>query len=410
MTAPDQSSNAFMSAEQNRTARRNAFLLSAGQATGGANGAIIISAGSIAGHMLLGADKSLATLPVTSFILGAALSTIPANMIMQALGRRGGYFIGCSAGILAGLIAALGLYLNQFWIFTAGLLISGVYWAFVQSYRFAAADAASDTFKAKAISWVMAGGVAAAIIGPQTVIWTKELFQPFLFLGTFLAISVLALIAMPVVTAVRIEKPKPAHSGDGARPLSQIIRQPRFVVAALCGATSFASMSLVMTASPLAMVGCGLSTTNAALGIQWHVLAMYLPSFFTGHLIARFGKGTIVATGLILIGLAAVVALHGITLMHFWTTLILLGLGWNLGFIGSTALLTDCHAPAERNKVQGLNDFMVFGFNALASFSSGLLLTGFGWDIVNLVVFPGIIASLAGLLWLAGTANRRVTA
>jgi len=390
-------------------AKRNARILAIGQALGGSGSVIIISTGGIAGHMLA-TDKSLATLPVTCFILGTALSTLPANLLMRRIGRRAGYMLGAGSGIVAGLIAAWGIFQNSFWLFCLGLLVMGLYWAFVQSYRFAAADTASAAFRPKAISWVLIGGVAAALIGPQTVIWTQHLIEPFLFLGTYLASAVLAVLALVLMTRIDIPKPPPPKADDGARPLSAIMAQPRFIVAAGCAAVSYAVMSLVMTATPLAMVGCGLSTDSAALGIQWHVLAMFVPSFFTGNLIARFGKEKIIAAGMMSLALSATIALTGLTVWHFWAALVLLGLGWNFGFIGASAMLTDTHAPAERNKVQGMNDFLVFGLNAVASFSSGLLLNLVGWSAVNLIVFPAVALCLAALVWLAGTSKKPLSA
>ncbi|MDP2619976.1 MAG: MFS transporter [Hyphomicrobiales bacterium] len=391
------------------TAKRNARILSVGQALGGSGSVVIISTGGIIGHMLA-ADKSLATLPVSCYILGTALATLPANLLMRRTGRRAGYMIGAGSGAVAALIAAAGIFYGNFWLFSLGALLMGIYWAFIQSYRFAAADTASDLFKAKAISWVLVGGVAAAIIGPQTVIWTKDLVQPFLFLGTFLAVAGLALVGVALMSRIDIPKPPPPMAGDGGRPLSAIVAQRRFIVAAGCGAVSYAIMSLVMTATPVAMVGCGLSTESAALGIQWHVMAMFVPSFFTGNLIARFGKEKVVAAGLMILALAATVALMGLSVWNFWAALVLLGLGWNFGFIGATAMLTDCHLAAERNKVQGMNDFLVFGLNAAASFSSGVLLNVAGWNAVNFIVFPAIVLCLAALVWLAGTRKRPVSA
>ncbi|HXK53332.1 MAG TPA: MFS transporter [Hyphomicrobiales bacterium] len=386
-------------------ARRNARLLAIGQALGGSGSVIIISSGGIIGHMLA-EEKALATLPVTCYILGTALSTLPVNLMMRRLGRRAGYMFGAATGIVAALVAAYAIHVGSFWLFALGTLLVGPYWAQVQSYRFAAADLASDRFVAKAISWVLVGGIASAVIGPQVVIWTKDLFPPFLFLGTFSASAVLAFMALILMSRIDIPRPAPPAPGDGARPLSAIMAQPRFVVSAGCGAVSFASMSLVMTATPLAMVGCGLSADMAALGIQWHVLAMFAPSFITGRLIGRFGKEKIVAAGLVSLSVSAVIAISGLSVWHFWAALVFLGLGWNFGFIGATAMLTDCYLPVERNKVQGMNDFLVFGLNAVASFSSGVLLNLAGWTAVNLIVFPPVILCIAALLWLAGTRNR----
>ena len=388
-------------------AKRNARILAIGQAFGGSGSVIIISTGGIAGHMLA-VDKSFATLPVTCYILGTALATLPVNLLMRRVGRRAGYMLGAGSGMLSGLIAALGIFQNSFWLFSLGLLLMGIYWAFVQSYRFAAADTATDAFKPKAISWVLVGGIAAAVIGPQTVIWTQHLFEPFLFLGTFLASAGLAVAALLLMTRVDIPRPPPSKL-DGGRKLTTIMAQPRFIVAAGCAAISFATMSLMMTATPLAMVGSGHSTNMAALGIQWHVLAMFVPSFFTGTLIARFGKEKVVAAGMVCLALSATTALTGLSVWQFWAALVLLGLGWNFGFIGATAMLTDCYAPTERNKVQGMNDFLVFGLNAVASFSSGVLLNTSGWAAVNLIVFPGVVLCLAALLWQANSAKRPIS-
>lgn len=390
-----------------RKARANARLLAVGQALGGSATVAIIASGGLVGHMLA-ADKSLATLPVSVFILGTAIATLPANMMMRHVGRRAGYMLGAGMGIVAALTAAFGIHQNSFWLFAFGLALAGVNWAFVQSYRFAAADTASDLFKAKAISWVLIGGVASAVIGPQLVIWTKDLLPPFLFLGSFIAAAGLGAIMLVLMTRIDIPRPPPPSDDDGARSLGAIIAQPRFLVAALCGAVSYAVMSLVMTATPLAMVGCGHSSDLAVLGIQWHVLAMFVPSFFTGNLINRFGKQWIVAVGMVLLAAAAGVALSGLGLWQFWTALVLLGLGWNFGFIGATAMVTDVYAPAERNKVQGFNDFLVFGLNAMASFSSGLLLNLIGWAAVNLLVFPAVFLCLAALVWLAGSGRQTV--
>jgi MFS family permease len=389
-------------------ARRNARILAIGQALGGSGSVIIISTGGILGHMLA-EDKSLATLPVTCYILGTALSTLPVNLMMRRLGRRAGYMFGAFAGIIAALVCAYAIYHRSFWLFALGTLMVGPYWAQVQSYRFAAADMASERFVAKAISWVLIGGIVSAVIGPQVVIWTKDLFPPLLFFGTFLASAVLAALALLIMAFINIPKPPPPSPEDKTRPLGIIVAQPRFIVAAGCGAVSFAVMSLVMTASPLAMVGCGLSADTAALGIQWHVLAMFAPSFVTGRLIDRFGKEKIVAAGLCSLALSAAVALTGLSVWHFWAALVLLGLGWNFGFIGATAMITDCYYPAEKNKVQGLNDFLVFGLNAIASFSSGLLLNLLGWNAVNLIVFPFVALCLAALVWLAGSLQRRLS-
>jgi predicted MFS family arabinose efflux permease len=247
---------------------------------------------------------------------------------------------------------------------------------------------------------VLAGGVFAAIIGPQLVIFTKDMLPPHMFAASYLGQSACALIAALVLMLVKVP-PVAAARIEHSRPLAEIARTPRFVVAVACGVASFAMMNMVMTSAPLAMVGCGHSVTDATLGIQWHVLAMYAPSFITGSLIARFGVARITAIGLFLIGAAAAVSIAGITVAHFWTGLVLLGLGWNLSFIGATTMVTQAHRPQERNKVQAFNDFLIFGSMAAGSFSSGQLLASVGWQALNAVIFPAIIAAGALLVWLA---------
>ncbi|MEL7525032.1 MAG: MFS transporter, partial [Pseudomonadota bacterium] len=355
-----------------RLAKRNAVLLALAQALGGASASIVIATGPLVGYMMLDQDKSLATLPVSAMVLGTAFGTIPAGMIMRRFGRRAGFTGAAILGILSGLLASFAVFRDQFLLFSLACSLGGFAGAFVQQYRFAAADTASDAFKPKAISWVLAGGVLAGVVGPQTVIATKDMFAPIMFAGTYLAQAGLALMSLFLLVFIRIPKPPVQNRKQGGgRPLRTIMAQPRFIVAAACGICSYALMSLVMTATPLAMIACGLTETDAALGIQWHVLAMFGPSFFTGSLIARFGKERIVSIGLSLLAGCSIVALMGIELAHFWTALVLLGLGWNFGFIGATAMLTDTYRPEERNMVQAVNDFLVFGFVAAASFSSG---------------------------------------
>lgn len=394
-------SGAAASFVDDRLARRNALLLAFAQAVGGATASIVIATGPLVGYSLLETDKSLATLPVSAMVLGTAFGTLPAGMIMRRYGRRTGFMGAALLGACGGLLSAYAVFQANFPLFALACCCSGFAGAFVQQYRFAAADVATDAFKPKAISWVLAGGVLAGIVGPQTVIHTKDLFSPILFAGTYLAQTVLALISFCLLAFISIPKPpRRTASHPAGRPLSEIMRQRRFLVSAACGICSYALMSLVMTATPLAMIGCGHSQTDAALGIQWHVLAMFGPSFFTGSLITRFGKERIVAIGLALLAGCAIVALSGLELAHFWSALILLGLGWNFGFIGATAMLTDTYRPEERNMVQAVNDFLVFGFVAAASFSSGALLNHFGWSSVNMLVFPFVVLCLALLGWL----------
>ncbi|WP_094463854.1 MFS transporter [Pannonibacter phragmitetus] len=388
-------------------ARNNILVLTMAQALGAASPPIIISLGGLVGQQL-SSDPALITLPVSLFNLGLAMGTLPAAYVMRRFGRRSGYLLGAGFGITAGLVAALGIFAASFVVFCIGTFTAGFYAAYVQSYRFAATDAAEGPLKAKAISWVMIGGLVAAIIGPQLVIWTRDAFPGTPYAGSFLSQAALALMAIPVLMLLRA--PKAARQAEGTRdtgrPLIQILTMPRYMLAVAAGVVSYGLMVFVMTAAPIAMVGHGHSIDHAALGIQWHVLAMFAPSFVTGHLMARFGKERVTAVGLFLIGVSAAVALAGLELTHFWVSLILLGVGWNFGFIGATAMITDCHTPEERGKAQGANDFLVFGTVAAASFFSGTLLHASGWQTINWLIFPAVALILVPLVWQAANAGR----
>ncbi|WP_019995488.1 MFS transporter [Aureimonas ureilytica] len=384
------------------TARRNTRVLMAAQALGGATGPIVISLGGLVGQGL-SPDPALVTLPVSAFNLGLAVGTLPAAFVMRRLGRRSGYVLGACIAMASGLTAALGIALAGFALFCLGTFAAGLSSAYVQTYRFAATDAAEGALRDKAIARVMLGGLAAAIIGPQIVIWTRDALPGVPFAGSFLGLSLLALIAIPILLRLRGTKPPPRHGSAvaGGRSLSQILATPRYLLAVATGIVSYGLMTFVMTAAPIAMVGHGHSVGHAALGIQWHVLAMFGPSFVTGHLMARFGKERVAAVGLFLIASSSVVALGGFDLGHFWISLVLLGIGWNFGFIGATAMVADCHTPEERTKVQGANDFLVFGTVATASFFSGSLLHASGWEAINWLVFPAVALVLVPLVWRA---------
>ncbi|PWW03431.1 putative MFS family arabinose efflux permease [Hoeflea marina] len=381
-----------------RLARRNALLLSAAQAIGGSAAPIAISMGGLAGFYLLGADKSLATAPVTGFNLGVAMGALPAAWIMRRIGRRYGFMGGTVMTAMGGLLTAIALFRHEFWLFAVGMVLVGMGGSFVQQYRFAAADASPTNFKAQAISWVLAGGIFAAVIGPQTVIYTREFFAPVMFAGSFAAMLPLAMIAAGILFFLRIpDDTKPGdvgHDNEPARPLIEIITQRRFVTAMICGVGSYALMTFMMTGAPLAMVGCGFSADLATLGIQWHVMAMFAPSFFTGRLIARFGRDAIVATGLGILLCCAVVAHMGIELWNFWLALVLLGLGWNFGFIGATAMVTSTYRQSEKNKVQGFHDVTLFSIVSFASLMSGQVLNAWGWDALNMLIWPVALTCL----------------
>ncbi|MCX5480310.1 MFS transporter [Kaistia geumhonensis] len=379
--------------------KRNAIVLTAATAFGGSMMPIAVAFGGLAGVYLLGPDKSLATVPVTALTLGSAVATIPAAILMARIGRRAGLVLGAVPGILGGVLTALAIVAGSFWLFAAASILIGASAAFGQQYRFAAVDAGTEMARSRALGLVMAGGILAAVIGPQAAILTRDLFSPIPFAGAYASIAVLAVVGALIVSRVRdLVPPRPRGSShDRGRPLLVIMRQPRFIAAVLCGMASYAMMSLVMTAAPIAMVGCGLTQDDAALGIQWHVLAMFAPSYFTGRLIERFGKNAIVIAGLLILCACSVVAIAGITLAHFWIALVLLGIGWNFGFVGATAMLTETYRPEERGRVQGLNDFLIFAMSALASFFAGVLIGGPGWIAVNSIVFPTVALALAAL-------------
>jgi predicted MFS family arabinose efflux permease len=394
MPAPD---------HNDRRAKANVWRLAAAVALAGANGAAIFAIGGIVGAELA-PDPALATLPLSIYVVGVAAGTLPAGAIARAKGRRVVFILGTGMGVLSSLFAALAIVRGSFGLFCLATFLGGLYGAVAQSFRFAAADGASEAFRPRAVAWVMAGGVLAGVLGPQLVTWTMDYWAPYLFAASFLAQAVVALVAMAVVAQVDLEKPR-AGDRAGARPLGEIIRQPSFISAAICGVVSYALMNFVMTSAPLAMQICGFGPADSNLVIQGHIVAMYLPSFFTGALIARFGAPAIVATGLCAIAAAAATGLAGISFRHFSIGLILLGAGWNFGFIGASAMVLETHRPSERNKVQAFNDFVVFGVMAFGSFSSGELLALYGWASVNWVVFPPVVLALA-MLTLAARARR----
>ncbi|MGJ5176150.1 MFS transporter [Bradyrhizobium oligotrophicum] len=389
-------------------ARRNVARLAAAQALTGANSAVIFATGAIVG-VTIAPSVGLATVPISMYVVGLAAGTLPTGAISRRFGRRAAFLIGTGFGVLTGLLGCLAILRGSFALFCLATFLGGLYGAVAQSYRFAAADGASVAFRPKAVSWVMAGGIFAGLLGPQLVQWTMDVWQPYLFAFSYLVQAAVALVAMGIVAGVDLPKPAAADL-HGGRPLGEIVRQPRFIAAALCGTIAYPVMNLVMTSAPLAMQMCGLTVSDSNFGLQWHIVAMYGPSFFTGSLIARFGAPVIVALGLALEAVAAIIGLSGLTAMHFWATLVMLGVGWNFGFVGASALVLETHTQAERNKVQAFNDFLIFGLMALGSFSSGQLLANFGWSAVNLVVFPPVLLGLCVLTLVWSSKRRLATA
>jgi len=392
---------------------RNVRVLVAAQGIMGAQMPITFVLGGLAGQMLA-TNKLFATLPISVIVLVSMFSAPLLSMLMGKYGRRAGFLTGVGAGGIGAAISVFALYQGSFGLLLAGHALTGIYMSAQGFYRFAATDVASDDLRPKAISWVMAGGLLSAIIGPQLVVFFGGALAPIPFAGAYLAIVGLNLIGVVLFFFLDAPRPPARNPGDSTgRPLMEILRQSRVYTAIICAMVSYALMNLMMTSTPLAVVGCGFSTEDAAHVVQFHVLAMFAPSFFTGNLIARYGAEKIIAIGLALLLGAGVVALSGVELSRFFVALVLLGLGWNFGFIGATAMLTSAHAPAERAKVQGLNDFLVFGMVAVASFASGGLMNGIGsddvlvgWSAVNYAMVPFLV--LAGGVLMVYALRRRM--
>lgn len=390
-------------------ARRAARLLALASALGGTSGTIAIGTGGLVGvAMLAPADRALATVPITTFIIGSALTTIPAAFLMRKVGRRAGFVAGALVGAAGSLAATATIAFSSFWLFCLAMATMGAANAFYQQYRFAAADAAEPSFKPKAISIVLVGGIANAVLGPQASIHGLGLVPGAPYAGPFLILTGFYLATALILSRLVVPPPAPPAPAGTGRPLSSVVLTPRFLIALVCAITSYALMSFVMTATPIAMIEHHHGHADAQHAIQWHVLAMFGPSFFSGALIARFGKGPIVALGLLLIALSAVVGLTGTTLAHFFLALILLGIGWNFGFVGGTAMVATLYRPEEAFRVQAFNEFTLFGCVAVASFASGKVLALSGWDMVNWVVFPAVVVCLA-LLALEGFTRSRPT-
>lgn len=387
--------------QENAVAKTNVRLYLLCQALGASSAPINIALGGIVGSKLLGPDKSLATAPVTAYNIGVAIGALYANWVMKRIGRKRGFMLGTIIGVIGLVLTGLAITIEHFWYFCGALTINGIASGFVQQYRFAAADRGTKEFKPKAISTIMLGGVAAAIIGPQIVIYASGLATPYssaFYIAT--SLFILSFVALFFLNPSNLANQESAAATDTGRPLLKIVMQPRFLVAVFCGTSAYGLMSFVMTGAPLAMQHHGHSEVHATLGIQWHVMAMFAPSFFTGHLIAKFGKETIVSVGMFILIACGLVALAGLDLVHFWGSLILLGIGWNFGFIGATSMVTDTYAPEEKNKAQGANDFIIFGSVAFASLMSGKALNAYGWDLLNWIIFPVSILALTSLLWL----------
>ncbi len=382
-------------------AKKNVAVLAACQALLLTNNATAIALNGLAGYALA-SNKALATLPVTGWVVGAALTTFPASLLMKRIGRRAGFTVGALVGMIGAAICALALRAGSFWLLCLGTTIFGVYNAVAQYYRFAAADASSAEFRAKAISLVLAGGLVGGFIGPELSKYTIDLLAPR-YLGAYLSLIGFLVLTTLVVQILDIPVPTAAQNREPARPLREIMAQPAFVVAVTGAAIGYGVMNLLMTATPLAMGLCGHPYSAAATVIGWHVIAMFGPSFFTGSLIKRFGVPQVMLAGAAVLYACVGIALSGISVPHFWFALVLLGIGWNFLYIGGTTLITEACKSSERAKTQGANDSIIFIVMATTSFSSGVLIEKNGWQVLNILALPFVTAVALALLWLLVT-------
>lgn len=378
---------------------RNVLVLSACQATLQTGGVTMIMITGLAGFALA-PNTAFATVPLTCYVVGSALTTFPASMLMKSVGRRAGFQTGTAVGVAGAALCGLAIYLANFWALCFGMMVMGCYTAFGKFYRFAAADAADPGFRAKAISLTLAGGIVGGFVAPEMAKRTKDLFADHVFLGSYLSLMAVCMVAALLLTQLDIPRLSEKDRKEGGRPLREIMRQPVFIVAALAGALSYGIMNLFMTSTPLAMRAHDHHFNSAAFVLEWHVVGMYAPSFFTGALIQRFSVLKVILAGIALLFVAVLCALAGTGVMNFWLALFVLGVGWNFMYVGGSALLTECHTPAERAKTQAANDLMVFCTMAVSSMSSGMLLNASGWHAVNYGTIPFLLLALGVTLWL----------
>lgn len=388
-----------------RSELRNVYVLAGCQALVQTGMVMMITASGLAGFMLA-PDKSLATLPVSFLMIGTMITTIPASLFMGRFGRRPGFWVGTLFGALSATLGAIALLNAWFWLFCIAHIFYGAYQGFAQYYRFAAAEAATPAFRSRAISYVLLGAAAAAVIGPHLAAFTRDFAAGGAFVATYATIVVLSFAATVVVTFVDLPKPVPQKSDIAARPIPVVVRQPIFLVSALTAAVGFGVMNLAMTATPIAMAHHQHTLSETAFVIQWHVLGMFLPSFFTGNLIARFGAPKIMLAGIVLFLCHVAVALSGVEFLHFASALVLLGVGWNFTYLGGTTLVTEAYRPSEKAWTQGIFDFSVFTTVVISSFASGALLHFFGWNGVNLLALPLLLCAGVALLAYLGFQRR----
>ncbi|WP_394781459.1 MFS transporter [Undibacterium sp.] len=371
----------------------NVWRLAAAQALAGANATVVYATGALVGNALA-PTEILSTLPISIFVAGMAASTLPAGALANRFGRRPVFLLGALFGVLLGVIGALAIMRSSFALFCVAMPFGGAYAAIVLTFRFAATESVPPESRAHALSFVMAAGVLAGVVGPQLVIHTMDNIPLHQFAATYIASGIVAFISAAVLYGVSLPKPAAKMSETGGNLLAAI-RHPQVILAIACGAVSYTLMNFLMTSAPLAMKRCGLPLNSASLGLQWHVIAMYGPGFFTGKLISKFGAPKVVMLGFLLTTAAVTVGMSGLSLTHFWASLVLLGAGWNLGFIGASSMLVDVKAPVEKTRLQALNDFIIFGCVMVGSLLSGGLLARYGWQLVCFIaIFPVAVAAL----------------
>jgi len=378
---------------------RNVLLLALAQATSSTSVTLVAAVGALAGYALA-SNKALATLPSTMSVIGTALSTVPASLLMKRVGRRLGFMVGALAAMTGGLISALALAHGAFWLLTAGALLLGVSVAFAQQYRFAAAETSLPEFRSRAISFVLVGGLAAAFAGPMLARATVQIFD-VTYLGSYVFVPVLGLVSVAWLVGLRMPPPAEVavRTGEPVRPILQIVLQPIFIVAVLAQMMGQGVMNLLMTGTPLAMMAHHHSFADTAFVIQWHVVGMFLPGFFSGTLVQRWGERTVIVLGIALNLLAVVAAAVDVGVSNFWLAMTLNGIGWNFMFVAGSTLVTKAYASAERARTQAANDFLVFGTAAITSLSSGQLLYHRGWQVVLVTAAVMLLAALAGSFW-----------
>ncbi|GAA5165061.1 MFS transporter [Viridibacterium curvum] len=394
------------------TERQTALLLAAAQALYQTATVVMITVGGLVG-LQLAPDARLATLPLAVVMIASTAGRMPAAWVVQRAGWRGGFLIGTGLGVATGIVGAVAVVLHSFALFLVANALLGCYGAFAGYYRFTAADAASPAFRSRALSWVVAGGVVAALLGPAIVRHGDALLHSLQlapFMVPLLSMCVLGLLAAVVVSRLQLGGPATTGQADesGARPLGELMRQPLFIVSTLCSTVGYAVMVMVMTATPLAMSLCGLPLASSATVIQWHVLGMFVPSFFTGNLIKRFGVLPVMTVGVLCLGGHVAIALSGQSYNNFASGLILLGVGWNFLFVGASVLLTDCYRPAERARTQAAHDLIVYGVTSVASLGAGSLLAAFGWQAVNLAALPALLMATLAMMHRALQTRRKI--